>query len=83
MAKGLAPAAAIAAWVVASATLLGTKPASAASLVEISGFGQNPTNRNAPHNGMLAPGTNTAFGFQVRRPNGNTQLASGFACSSP
>ena len=44
MAKGLAPAAAIAAWVVAAATLLGTTPASAASLVEISGFGQNPTN---------------------------------------
>lgn len=44
MAKGIAPAAAIAAWIVAAATLLGTKPASAASLVEISGFGQNPTN---------------------------------------
>ncbi|HEV7608771.1 MAG TPA: PHB depolymerase family esterase [Steroidobacteraceae bacterium] len=44
MAKGFAPAAAIAAWVVAAATLLGTTPASAASLVEISGFGQNPSN---------------------------------------
>ena len=41
MAKGIAPAAAIAAWFVAAATLLGTTPASAASLVEISGFGQN------------------------------------------
>jgi acetylxylan esterase len=44
MAKGFAPAAAIAAWFVAAATLLGTQPASAASLVEISGFGQNPSN---------------------------------------
>jgi poly(hydroxyalkanoate) depolymerase family esterase len=45
--------------------------------------GQSVTARNAAHNGMLAPGTNTSFGFQVRRPNGNTQLASGYACSSP
>jgi poly(hydroxyalkanoate) depolymerase family esterase len=45
--------------------------------------GQNVTARNAPHNGMLAPGTNTSFGFQVSRPNGNTQLASGFACAAP
>ena len=44
MAKGIAPAAAIAAWFVAASTLLGVQPASAASLVEISGFGQNPTN---------------------------------------
>jgi poly(hydroxyalkanoate) depolymerase family esterase len=44
MAKGIAPAAAIAAWIVTAATLLGVTPASAASLVEISGFGQNPTN---------------------------------------
>jgi len=44
MAKGIAPAAAIAAWLVAAATLLGTTRAPAASLVEISGFGQNPTN---------------------------------------
>jgi chitodextrinase len=45
--------------------------------------GQTVTARNAGHNGMLAPGTNTTFGFQVRRPNGNTQLPSGYACSSP
>jgi chitodextrinase len=45
--------------------------------------GQSVTARNAAHNGMLAPGTNTSFGFQVRRPNGNTQLASGYICSSP
>ena len=44
MAKGIAPAAAIAAWIVAAATLLGARTASAASLVEIIGFGQNPTN---------------------------------------
>jgi len=49
----------------------------------LTGSGQNVVARNAPHNGMLAPGTNTSFGFQVRRPNGNTQLASGFACTSP
>jgi poly(hydroxyalkanoate) depolymerase family esterase len=43
MSKEVAPAAAIAARMVAAAILL-AGPASAASLVEISGFGQNPTN---------------------------------------
>jgi poly(hydroxyalkanoate) depolymerase family esterase len=59
MAKGIAPAAAVAAWFVAAATLLGTTPASAASLVEISGFGQNPTNLRmhvyAPDNRPVPP----------------------------
>jgi len=45
--------------------------------------GQTVTARNASHNGTIAAGGNTAFGFQVSRPNGNTQLASGFACASP
>jgi poly(hydroxyalkanoate) depolymerase family esterase len=59
MAKGIAPAAAIAAGFVAAATLLGTNAASAASLVEISGFGQNPTNLRmhvyAPDNRPVPP----------------------------
>ena len=45
--------------------------------------GQTVTARNAPHNGTVAAGGNTAFGFQVSRPNGNTQLPSGYTCSSP
>src|SRR4051812_37627518 len=44
MAKGVARAAFIAGTMVAAATLLGAMPAQAASLVEITGFGQNPTN---------------------------------------
>ena len=34
-------------------------------------------------NGTLAPGANGTFGFQVSRPNGNTQLPSGYTCASP
>jgi len=45
--------------------------------------GQTVTARNAGHNGTVAPSGSTTFGFQVNRPNGNTQLASGFACTSP
>jgi chitodextrinase len=45
--------------------------------------GQTVTARNASHNGTVAAGGNTAFGFQVSRPNGNTQVPSGYACSSP
>ena len=45
--------------------------------------GQTVTARNASHNGTVAAGGNTAFGFQVSRPNGNTQLPSGYACTSP
>jgi len=45
--------------------------------------GQNVTARNAPHNGTLAPNTNTTFGFQVRRPTGNTQVPSAYTCASP
>jgi endo-1,4-beta-xylanase len=45
--------------------------------------GQNVTVRNAPHNGTVSAGGNTTFGFQVSRPNGNTQLPSGYTCASP
>ena len=45
--------------------------------------GQTVTARNASHNGTVAAGGNTAFGFQVQRPNGNTQVPSGYACTSP
>jgi endo-1,4-beta-xylanase len=45
--------------------------------------GQTVTARNAPYNGTLGAGGNTAFGFQVSRPNGNTQLPSGYACTTP
>jgi endo-1,4-beta-xylanase len=45
--------------------------------------GQTVTARNAAHNGTVAAGGNTTFGFQVSRPNGNAQLPSGYACTSP
>jgi poly(hydroxyalkanoate) depolymerase family esterase len=45
--------------------------------------GQTVVAHNAAHNGTVAPSGNTAFGFQVSRPNGNTQLPSGYACTSP
>jgi endo-1,4-beta-xylanase len=45
--------------------------------------GQTVVARNAGHNGTVAPGASTTFGFQVSRPSGNTQLPSGYACTSP
>ena len=45
--------------------------------------GQTVTARNASYNGTVAAGGNTAFGFQVSRPNGNTLLPSGYACTTP
>jgi endo-1,4-beta-xylanase len=45
--------------------------------------GQTVTARNVGHNAPLAPGASGTFGFQVSRPNGNTQLASGYTCASP
>ena len=45
--------------------------------------GQTVTARNVSHNGTLAPGGSGTFGFQVSRPNGNTQVASGYTCASP
>jgi endo-1,4-beta-xylanase len=45
--------------------------------------GQTVTARNLSYNGTIGAGGSTTFGFQVRRPNGNTQLPGGYACSSP
>jgi endo-1,4-beta-xylanase len=45
--------------------------------------GQTVTAKNVGFNGTLAPGATGAFGFQVSRPNGNTQLPSGYTCASP
>lgn len=45
--------------------------------------GQTVVAHNASHNGTVAPGGSTTFGFQVSRPDGNTQLPSGYACTSP
>ena len=49
----------------------------------LSTSGQTIVAHNSSNNGALAPNGSTTFGFQVSRPNGNTQLASGFACTSP
>jgi endo-1,4-beta-xylanase len=45
--------------------------------------GQTITARNVSHNGTLGAGGSGTFGFQVQRPNGNTQLPSGYACTTP
>jgi endo-1,4-beta-xylanase len=45
--------------------------------------GQTVTARNVSHNGTLAPNASGTFGFQVTRPNGNTQLPGGYTCASP
>ncbi|MBC8026803.1 MAG: cellulose binding domain-containing protein [Steroidobacteraceae bacterium] len=45
--------------------------------------GQTLTARNASYNGNLGAGGSTTFGFQVRRPAGNTSLPSGYVCTSP
>lgn len=45
--------------------------------------GQTITARNASYNGTLNAGGSTSFGFQVSRPNGNTQLPGGYTCASP
>jgi len=45
--------------------------------------GQTVTARNVGHNAPLAPGASGTFGFQVSRPNGNTQVAGGYTCASP
>jgi endo-1,4-beta-xylanase len=44
--------------------------------------GQTVTARNMSYNGTLGAGGSTTFGFQVRRPNGDSQLAGGYACTS-
>ncbi|HLU74890.1 MAG TPA: endo-1,4-beta-xylanase [Nonomuraea sp.] len=43
--------------------------------------GQTVTAKNMSYNGNLGPNASTTFGFQVNRPNGNTQTVSGFTCS--
>ncbi|QFY10875.1 cellulase family glycosylhydrolase [Nonomuraea phyllanthi] len=43
--------------------------------------GQTVTAKNAAYNGTLAPNASTSFGFQVSRPNGNTQTPSGYTCA--
>ncbi|NUT41182.1 MAG: beta-glucosidase [Thermoactinospora sp.] len=43
--------------------------------------GQTVTARNVSHNGSLAPGATASFGFQGSRPDGDTSLPSGYACS--
>ncbi|HUR07566.1 MAG TPA: cellulose binding domain-containing protein [Nonomuraea sp.] len=46
--------------------------------------GQTVTAKSVSHNGPLAPGASTTgFGFQAGRPDGNTGLPSGYACTSP
>jgi hypothetical protein len=47
--------------------------------------GQTVTARNVSYNGTIGAGqTRTdTFGFQATRPNGNTALPSGWACTSP
>lgn len=45
--------------------------------------GQTVTARNAGHNSTLAASQSTTFGFQATRPNGNTQLPTGYQCASP
>ncbi|WP_231619247.1 endo-1,4-beta-xylanase [Nonomuraea sp. SBT364] len=45
--------------------------------------GQTVTAKNASYNGTLAANASTSFGFQVSRPNGNTQTPSGYTCASP
>ncbi|MGW0810138.1 endo-1,4-beta-xylanase [Nonomuraea sp. NPDC002799] len=43
--------------------------------------GQTVTAKNAGHNGTLAANASTSFGYQVSRPNGNTQTVSGYTCA--
>jgi mannan endo-1,4-beta-mannosidase len=45
--------------------------------------GQTITVKPVGFNATLPPNGTGAFGFQVSRPNGNTALATGFACTSP
>lgn len=44
--------------------------------------GQTVTARNMDYNGNLGPNGSTSFGFQVSRPDGNTQTVSGFTCAA-
>lgn len=45
--------------------------------------GQTVTARNVSFNGTIPPGGSVAnFGYQVSRPNGNTQVPSGYTCAA-
>jgi glucose/arabinose dehydrogenase/chitodextrinase len=48
----------------------------------VSVSGQTVTIRNASYNARLAPGQSTTFGFQAGRPNGNTEVPSGYLCTA-
>jgi cellulase/cellobiase CelA1 len=43
--------------------------------------GSTVTARNMSYNGNLGAGGTASFGFQISRPNGNSQTASGYTCS--
>ncbi|MCK2213884.1 cellulose binding domain-containing protein [Actinomadura sp. ATCC 31491] len=43
--------------------------------------GSTVTARNSGSNGTLAPNASTSFGFQASRPDGNTQVPSGYTCA--
>jgi chitodextrinase len=43
--------------------------------------GSTFTARNLGHNGALAPNASATFGFQASRPDGNTQVPSGYTCA--
>ncbi|MBO3749003.1 cellulose binding domain-containing protein [Streptosporangiaceae bacterium NEAU-GS5] len=46
--------------------------------------GQTVTAKSVSFNGNLAPGASTGtFGFQVNRPNGNTQMPTSYSCATP
>ena len=45
--------------------------------------GQSATARNTANNGTIGAGGNQQFGFQVRRPTGNTQVPTAYTCASP
>lgn len=45
--------------------------------------GQTVTAKNSANNGTIGAGGNQQFGFQVRRPTGNTQVPAGYTCTSP
>jgi poly(hydroxyalkanoate) depolymerase family esterase len=49
----------------------------------ITANGQAVAAANAAHNGTLGANGSTTFGFQVRRPTGDTQVPTGYTCSSP
>ena len=48
----------------------------------LSGTTGTITATNLGYNGNLAPNANTSFGFQVSRPDGNTQVAGSYSCAT-